>query len=463
LPETLPRPNDIAIDWRVLFVALGASAGAGVIFGVAPAWQAGQLDVAQVLKQGARGSAGSRDKARMRRVLVGAEFALSLVLMIAASLLLRSFWDLLNVRLGFNPAGVMSVKMRLPYPNDPQVDRYGTVAQQAVLFREVVRRSRALPGVEEAAIGNSTAIPLDHDQKDQNRWSLVIEGRATVANQVPLVDQSVVSPEYFHLMGMALDRGRLFTNFDDEQAPPVVIINEAMARTFWPRENAVGQHIRLGHVATLWTTIVGVVADARTETLADGRVPQVYASVYQSGAKHAAVFLRGHLDAATLPDQVRAQVQAVDPTLPVFGAQMLSDTVTASLAERRFSMEIVTLFAIIALLLAPLGIYGVTSFLVSERTHEIGIRLTLGAEPRNIVRMIVRDGLSLAVIGTIAGLVGGIAAARLMADVLYGVKPTDALTFAGVALLLVAVALLACYLPARRALRIGPLVALRYE
>jgi hypothetical protein len=238
-----------------------------VIFGVAPAWQAGQLDVAQVLRQGGRGSVGSRDKARMRRVLVAAQFALSLVLMIAASLLLRSFSDLLNVRLGFDPAGVMSVKTRLPYPNNPQADRYGTVAQQARLFREILRRSRTLPGVQEAAMGNSTAIPLDHDQQDQNRWSLVIEGRATVANQVPLVNQSII----------------------------------------------------------------------------------------------------------------------------------------------------------------------------------------------------VRDGLRLAVTGTIAGLAGAFAAARLMAGLLYGVKPTDALIFAGVALLLIGVALVACYIPAQRAVRDGPLVALSHE
>jgi predicted permease len=463
LPESLPRPNDIAVDWRVLLFALGASVSAGVIFGVAPAWQAGQLDVAHVLRQGGRGSAGSRDKARTRRVLVVAEFALSLVLMIAASLLFRSFWDLVNVRLGFDPASVMSVKMRLPYPNNPQADRYGTVAQQARLFRDVLRRSRALPGVEKAAIGNTTAIPLDHDQQDQNRWSLVIEGRATAANQVPLVTQSIVSPEYFHLMGMTLDHGRLFTGSDDEQAPPVAVINEAMAQTFWPNEHAVGQHIRLGRVATTWTTVVGVVADARTETLADARVPLVYASVYQTGAKHAAIFLRGHLDAAAVPDQLRAQVQAVDPTLPVFGAQMLSDTVAASLGERRFSMEIVTVFAVTALLLATLGIYGVTSFLVSARTHEIGIRLALGADPRSIVNIIVREGLRLAVAGTITGLAGAVAAARLMAGLLYGVKPTDALTFVGVAFLLVGVALLACYIPARRAVRAGPLVALSHE
>jgi hypothetical protein len=174
----------------------------------------------------------------------------------------------------------------------------------------------------------------------------------------------------------------------------VVVINEAMAQTFWPHENAVGQHIRLGRLAATWTTIVGVVADARTETLADARVPHVYASLYQSGAKHAAIFLRGRLDAATIPDQVRAHVQAADPTLPVFGAQMLSDTVAASLAERRFSMEIVTLFAITALVLAALGIYGVMSFLISERTYEIGIRLTLGADRRSIVWIIPGKGSS---------------------------------------------------------------------
>jgi putative ABC transport system permease protein len=214
---------------------------------------------------------------------------------------------------------------------------------------------------------------------------------------------------------------------------------------------------------TPWTTITGVIGDARTESLVESSVPQIYLSMYQRRPKALAIFLRGRLDTAAVAVQVREQVQSVDPELPVFGAQTLNEKVTASLSERRFSMEMVGLFALTALLLAGLGIYGVISYVVSERTHEIGIRLALGAQRRNILRMILRQGLALAIVGAAVGLVGGLIVSYLMAGLLYGVRPTDPLTFAGVALLLIGVALLACYIPARRAIRVDPLVALRYE
>jgi putative ABC transport system permease protein len=206
-----------------------------------------------------------------------------------------------------------------------------------------------------------------------------------------------------------------------------------------------------------------VVANARTESVAEDAVPQIYLDLYQTGAKRLTIFLRGHLDAAAIPDQVRKQVQSVDPTLPVFGAQTLNQTVSASLAERRFSMEMVGLFALTALLLASLGIYGVISYIVSERTHEFGIRLALGAGRRSILQMVVRQGLGLALAGTVVGLLGTVIVSHLMTGLLYGVTPTDPLTFASIALALIGVALLACYIPARRAVSVDPLVALRYE
>ncbi len=463
VPDTLPRLNDITISPGVLLFALAATIGAGVIFGLAPALQAGRLDLVHALKSQERGAAGSGEQARTRRILVVTEFALSLVLMVAAGLLLRSFWDLLHVRLGFDPRSVMTVRTRLPYPNDVSVDKYKTIAQEAPFLREVLRRGRMLPGVEEAALGNSSSIPLDHVQRDLSLVPLLIAGRATAAAQAPLVDGAVVTPEYAHLLGLTLLRGRWFTDFDDEAAPGVAVINEAMARTFWPGEDPLGKQVRLSRAATSWTTIVGVVADARTESLKDARVPLIYASAYQKTAKHLAVFLRGRLDAATIPDRVRRQIQAVDPTLPVFGAQLLPATVAASLAERRLLMEIVGLFAMTALLLAGLGIYGVISYLVSERTHEIGIRLALGAERRRIVRLVLRQGLGLTMTGAAVGLGCALIVSRLMAGLLYGVRPTDLLTFAAVALVLVAIALLACYLPARRAIRIDPMTVLREQ
>src|SRR5208282_3597910 len=212
-----------------------------------------------------------------------------------------------------------------------------------------------------------------------------------------------------------------------------------------------------------WTTVVGVLADVRTESLADSSVPQIYLNLYQRRAANLAIFLRGRLDTAAIPREVREQVQSVNPELPVFGAQTLNEALSASLSERRFSMEIVALFALTALLLTGLGIYGVISYIVSERTHEIGIRLALGAQSGNILSQVLRQGLSLAIAGSLVGLVGALIVSRLMAGLLYGVRPTDPLTFAGVGILLIGVALLACYIPARRAIRVDPLVALRYE
>ena len=460
VPESLPRLSEISINWTVLLFALGASVVAGIIFGLAPALQAGRLDLNQMLKLEGRGSTGSGEQARTRPVLVVTEFALSVVLMIAAGLLLRSFWDLLNVRLGFNPESVITIKTRMPYPNDPNVDVYPTASQQAPFFREVLRRCRNLRGVEEASFGDLGSLPLGHDRNNQNPpVPIVLEGRT--GNEARLVDGSIVSPEYFHLMGMTLRRGRLFTDLENDKTESVAVINEAMAQTYWPDENPLGKQVKLSRSATGWTTIIGIVADARTESLEDARIPQIYSSLYQKGAKHLAIFLRGHLNAGVIPNQVRDIVQSVDPTLPVFGAQTLNESISVSLSERRFSMEMVALFALIALLLAALGIYGVISYIVSERTQEIGIRLALGAQRWNILRIILRQGLVLAIVGGAVGLAAAFIVSRLMARLLYGVRPTDPAVFLIVPVVLLAVAVMASYLPARRAARLDPLVALR--
>jgi predicted permease len=468
LPESLPRLSEISINWSVLLFAFGASLAAGTIFGLTPALHVGRRDLTHMLKQEGRGSTGSGEQARTRRVLVVTEFALSLVLMIAAGLLLRSFADLLHVRLGFNPQDVMTVRTWLPVPNDPDTDIYRTVAQEAPFLREIIRRSKTLPRVEEVAFGDSATIPLGHGRIDLNPFPLIIEGREMPGNQAPLVDGSIVTPGYFHLLGITLLRGRLFGDTDDENEPQVTVINETVAQTYWPNENPLGQHLKLNNFRGAGTnsasiTVVGVVADARTESLADAGAPQVYLSLYQRRAKDLAIFLRGRLDPAATQVELRKQVQSVNPELPVFGARTLNEVLSASLSERRFTMEMIALFALTALLLAGLGIYGVISYIVSERTHEIGIRLALGAQRRNILRMVLRQGLRLALAGAAVGLVCALIVSHLMAELLYGVRPTDPLTFAGVALLLVGVALLACYIPARRAIRVDPIVALRNE
>jgi putative ABC transport system permease protein len=356
----------------------------------------------------------------------------------------------------------MAVRTRLPVPNDPKTDIYGTAAQEAVLVREMLRRGRTLPGVEEAAVGSIDSVPLNHD-RNLNR--LIIEGRDLRGIDPPLVERSSVSPGYFHLLGIPLVHGRFFTDQDNENAPQVAIVNDAFARTWWPNDNPVGKRVKLSGLstATSWTTVVGVIADARTESLEEADIPQIYKCLFQRTDEELALFLRGQLDPARIPDEARVAVQSINPELPVFGAATLTDVVSGSLSQRRFSMEMVFLFALTALLLAGLGIYGTISYLVSERTHEIGIRLALGAKRGEIMRMILRQGLALAVAGAALGLVGALIVSHLMAGLLYGVSPTDPLTFVGVTFVLTAVALAASYIPAMRAMRVNPLVALRYE
>ena len=466
VPESLPRLNDISISWSVLAFAMVVSVAAGTVFGLAPAWLTSRLDLTTTLRQEGRGSNGSRRRSRLRHVLVVGELALSLVLMVAAGLLLRSFWDLFKVQPGFNPTRVMAIETSLPNPNDPNTDIYRTATQQAVLLREVLRRNRTIPGVEETAVSDRAAIPLGHSRNDRRAVPLFREGQEVKSSQSPLIDTATVSPEYFHLLGMTLLRGRLFADQDVEATPLVAVINEAAARTFWPNQDPVGKRGRLGGLGRQkpeWITVIGVIADARTESLADPGIPQVYLDIYQRPAKFLAFYVRGQVDPAAIAAEARTQIQAVDAELPIFRAETLDDVLSSSLSVRRFSLEMVALFAATALLLAGLGIYGTISFLVNERTQDIGIRLALGASRKAILTMVLRQGLWLAVGGAAVGLVSALIVSHLMAGLLFGVRPTDPLTFAGVTLLLTAVALAACYIPARRAMRLDPLVALRYE
>ena len=472
VPESLPHLNDISISWGVLAFAIVVSVAAGTIFGLAPAWLTSRLNLTATLRQEGRGSSGSRRRSRLRHVLVIGELALSLMLMVAAGLLLRSFWDLFRVQLGFNPTRVMAIETSLPNPNDPSTDIYRTATQESVFLREALRRIRTLPGVEEAAVSDRTAIPLGHSQNDRRIIPLLREGPEAQSSQPPLIDTSIVSPEYFHLLGMTLLRGRLFVDQDLEATPLVAVINQAAARMYWPGkdgkgEDPVGKRVRLlgrlGRARPEWTTIVGVIADARTESLADAGTPQIYLDIYQRPAKFLAFYLRGQVDPATISAQVRTQVQAVDAELPVFHAETLNDVLSSSLSVRRFSMEMVALFAATALLLAALGIYGTISYLVNEQTREIAIRLALGAQRSNILKMVLRQGLSLAGAGAAAGLVGALIVSRLMAGLLYGVSPTDLTTFAGVTIVLAAVALAASTIPALRAMRLDPITTLHSE
>jgi predicted permease len=469
VPESLPHLNVISINWGVLLFALAVSVVAGIVFGLAPAWLMSRFDLIGTIRQEGRGSSGSRERSRARQILVISELALSLVLMVAAGLLLRSFWDLFTVQPGFNPDRVMTLQTWLPGPNDPSADIYRSAAQESVLLREILRRSRTLPGVEEASVGDAAALPLGHSQPSP--LPLVREGIDTAENLAPEIDSPIVSPEYFHLLGIPLLRGRLFSDEDIEETPPVAVINQAAARTWWPNQDPLGKRVRLRQssreaarsAAPPWTTIVGVIADARTESLADGAIPQIYRSVYQHPAKDLAIILRGRLDPSAISEQMRQQVQSIDAELPVFHAETLDDVLSTSLSVRRFSMEMVEVFAATALLLAGLGIYGTISYLVNEQRREIAIRLALGAQRGTILKMVLRRGLGLAAAGTALGLAGALIVSHLMAGLLYGISPTDLPTFAGVTLVLTAVAIAASYVPALRAMRLDPNTALRSE
>ena len=469
VPESLPHLNDIAVGWGVLVFAVAVSVAAGTIFGLAPAWLMSRVDLIGTLRQEGRSSSGTRERSRARQILVISELALSLVLMVAAGLLLRSFWELFKVQPGFNPDRVMAIQTWLPGPNDPTADIYRTATQESVLLREILRRSRTLPGVEEAAVGDGAAVPLGHSHI--NPLPLIREGLETLANQAPVIGGSIVSPEYFHLLGIPLLRGRLFNDQDLEDTPQVAVINRAAARTYWPGQDPLGKRVRLRLDARdlsssgtpPWTTIVGVIADARTESLADAVIPQIYRSVYQRPAKDLAIFLRGQLDPGAISAQVRQQVQSIDRELPVFHAETLDDVFSTSLSVRRFSMEMVALFAGTALLLAGLGIYETISYVVLEQTREIAIRLALGAQRGNILKMVLRRGLGLAAAGAGLGVAGALIVSHLMAGLLYGVSSTDLPTFAGVTLVLTTVALAASYIPALRATRLDPITTLHSE
>jgi predicted permease len=472
VPESLPRLNDISIGWGVLAFAIVVSVAAGTIFGLAPAWLTSRFNLTATLRQEGRGSNGSRQRSRLRHVLVIGELALSLVLMVAAGLLLRSFWDLFKVQLGFNPTRVIAIETSLPNPNDPKTDKYGTATQEGVLLREVLRRNRTIPGVEETAVSDRAAIPLGYGQSDHRAVPLVREGQEVQTGQPPLIDTFIVSPEYFRVLGMTLLRGRLFVDQDVEDTPLIAVINQAAARMYWPGkdgkgEDPVGKRVRLlgrlGRARPDWTTIVGVIADARTESLADAGIPQIYLDLYQRPTKFLAFYLRGQLDPAAIPAQVRTQIQAVDAELPVFRAETLDDVLSSSLSVRRFSMEMVALFALTALLLAGLGIYGTISFVVNEQSREIAIRIALGAQRRNILRMVLRQGLTLAAAGAGVGVIGALIVSHLMSGLLYGVSPYDISTFAGVTAVLTAVAIAASYIPAMRAMRLDPITTLHSE
>lgn len=459
-PSKIPRLQEVAIGGDVLAFALLVSVITGLLFGLIPALQVSRSALSTTLKEGGRGADRGAHQRRVRNVLVISEFALSLVLMIGAGLLLRTFLALLQVNPGFNAHNVLTASIWLPQPNDPTADPYAKVESRAAFVREVLRRTAALPGVEHAAM--ATSLPLT---RSRNLNPITIEDHPSSAGESPVSEFVAVSAEYFSAMGTPLLRGRVFTEADQKGAPDVVLIDQAAARKFWPEQNPLGRRMKFGgpESRSPWATVVGVVGDIKHDGLDVDGVPHVYFSIYQRPSKVLGVVLRSRSDPAALGEAARREIQAVDPNLPVFAVRTLQSAIDTSVAQQRFSAQLVGAFAVIALLLAAIGIYGVIAYSVGQRTREIGVRMALGASPGDVLRHVLGQSLSLIATGVAAGLMAALGLSRLLTKLLYGVSANDPLIFIGVPLLLAAVALLASYLPARKATRIDPLAALRFE
>jgi predicted permease len=460
VPADIPRLHEVGFDWGVLAFVFAVSLLTGVLFGLVPALQASRPDLTVSLKEGGKG-AGARGQ-RFRGALVVTEVALSLMLMIAAGLLLRSFGRLMEVDAGFDPHHVLMARIWLPVPNNPELDPYRPPAKRAAFVREVLRRASALPGVQYAAVGAGNAVPL---LGPHLTGTFTVEEKADSDAGQPTAQVTSVSPDYFRALGTPLVRGRFFDDSDALEARPVALVDEAAARRFWPGGDPVGRRFKQGGRGSQapWVTVVGVVGNVKTEGFDQPDQPHLYLCMFQNVGYAMAVYLRADGDPKTLTQALRREVQSVDPNLPVFGERTMEDVVSASLAQRRFALQVVGGFGALALLLAGIGIYGVVAYSVSQRTREIGIRLALGASSGTILRWVFGQGMRLTLAGLGAGLVGAFVLTRLLRGLLFGVAATDPFTYAALALLLAAVALLACYVPARRATKVDPMVALRYE
>lgn len=416
---------------------------------------ASRPDLEESLKEGAHSATTSRRRHRVRSVLVASELALALVLLIGAGLLIRSFRALISVDPGFQPGRVLAFSLNLTG------SRYAQPQARAAFYDQLQTQLRALPGVESTAITDS--LPLTGFTT--MLLGLQVEGRPpAMPGQDPVISQVVVSPEFFHVLGMTLVDGRAFNDHDAEHAERVAIINQNLARHFFPNQNAVGKRLKFGPSGDQWTTIVGEVGDVRHGGLDTDAGPEIYVPMAQLEAREFAyVAMRTHGDPGLLAPAVRSEVGAIDKDQPIYDLETLDQKLATSLAARRFNMLLLGLFATLALALAAVGIYSVTSFTVTQRTHEIGVRMALGATGRNVIKMVVGETLLMTLVGIGGGLVAAAALSRLLASMLFGIHATDPATFAGVSLLLAAVALMATYVPARRATEVDPLVALRYE
>jgi predicted permease len=463
LPARIPRLAEVQVDWTVLAFALLVSLLAGLGFGLVPALQSSKADIAVAIREGARGSGTSGKTNRLRGLLIASESALAVVLMVGAGLLLRTFWGLLQENPGFNPSRIVAANLWLPVPNHPDMDRYAKPEILNAFVREAVRRVSAIPGVDLASM--TTDLPVTHLSR---RRLVNIEDRPEESGKGLFSEITVVTPEYFKVLQASLTRGRYFAEDDEPGKQPVVIVDETTARTFWPDRDPIGRRVSVDRYSIRsaanppWSTVVGVIKDIKNDGLDQSGGPHIYSPIYQvPRIRTLSVTVRTSLSATSLEPQIRREIQAVDPDLPVFNVRTMNEVIDGSLASRRFSAELVGVFAVVALLLASVGIYGLLAYMVGQRAHEIGVRMALGAMPSTIGKMIVSRGAGLAGIGLAVGLILSGIMAPLISSLLYGVRPIDPEVFLAVPLILMVVVLLASYIPARRAARVNPIVALR--
>jgi len=467
-PPSILRLQDVGIDRTVLLFTLGASLLTGLLFGIVPALQGSASALGEALTESSRG-ASSRSGRRVRSALVVAEFALALVLLVGAGLLVRTLVRLQQVRVGFEPAHVTTASLWLPQPDIRENGRYNRNAEQAAFYRKALDRVRALPGVVEAA--GATRVPFNGGRFPSR---LEIEGRDPERDGTVVAEGAGASSRYFAALGIPLKSGRDFDDRDTEEGAGVLIVSESFARRFFPGEDPIGKRLRfpgLGQQRQVpggggpppWLSIVGVVGDVKTESLALEDRPTFYRPLQQASSPIFTFVVRGNAPASVLGPRLEATIRELDPELPVFAVRTMEEAMAATIAERRFAMQLLALFAAAALALSAVGIYGVIAYGVAQRTREIGIRMALGARPSDVRRMLLLEGARLAAVGVAVGFVGAMLLTHAMSALLYGVGPRDPLTLVSVPAMLAAVAMAACFFPARRASRVDPITALRSE
>ena len=448
----LPMLGHIEIDRTVLVFTAAVSLLTGIFFGLVPAWRASRPDLNETLSDGGRHSGAGSSRSPLRSALVVAEVALALVLLICAGLLIKSVVRLRNVDPGFKPERLVTMNVWLPSA------KYPKPAEWHLFFDRMLERIGAIPGVEAAGVTSVLPVSANYDKR-----TIEAEGQPEAPGENPDVDNYMVSPDYLRAMSIPLRKGRALTSQDNENAPLVVLVSETMARKLWPGDDAIGKRVRFYNSSgeqRPWSTVVGVVQDVKQYGLDTSGTMALYETLAQFPGSAMTLVVRGNVEPASLIASIRREILALDKDQAVFNIETMEQIVSDSIALRRFSMLVLGAFAVLALVLATVGIYGVLAQSVSQRTHEIGIRMALGAQARDVLKLIVRQGMTLTLVGIAAGLGGAFALTRLLASLLFGVGATDPMTFLWIPVLLAVVSFFACYLPALRAARLDPIKAL---